>query len=87
MKQRVQRLLLHPKTTLAAMIAGLASLAAGLIATIISLRSIDDLDELQILHPYLIRVDLALGIVAAACLILCAIGRSILVFVDDDVAP
>lgn len=82
----MKRLLLHPRTTLAAMIAGISSLATGFVATIIALRSVDELGVLA-LHPFILRLDFVLGIFASICLVLTAIGRSILVFVDDDGLP
>lgn len=83
----IKSLLLHPRMTLAAMIAGLSSLATGLVSTIIALRPLENFDELVLLRPWIVRLDFALGSMVMLCLILCAIGRSILVFVDDDGKP
>jgi hypothetical protein len=78
------KLLLHPRVTLAALVAGLSSLATGLVTTIIALRPLGDLRELLWMQPWLLHLDAALGVAAALAMVLCAIGRSIVAFVDDD---
>lgn len=76
--------LLHPKTTLTAMVTGLWSLAMSLFGTIIYMRPIESWPELIGIRPVILYIDLGLGLIAVGCVVLCAIGRSILVFVDDD---
>lgn len=83
----LQRLLLHPKTTAAAMVTGLWALGTGAVTTIGALKPLEFFSELVVLRPAIVGVDVVLGVVAMLCLVLCAIGRSILAFVDDDTPP
>lgn len=76
-------LLLKPHTTLAALVAGLGAMAGQAVTTIVSLMPLESMKELVMVRPWILGVDTVLGFVAVACLVLCAIGRSIEPFIDD----
>lgn len=74
--------LLKPKLTMAAMIAGLSSIGGMCIAVITGLYPLESMHGLERLRPWITGIVIGCGIGAAACIILCAIGRSIEPYVD-----
>ncbi len=78
------KLLLRPRWTLATAVTGLAAMAGMALTTIGALAPIETRAELVMLRPWIIAIDTLLGAIAGACIVLAAVGRSILWWVDHE---
>lgn len=81
------RLLLHPKITMAALVAGLASLGALFASVVTALAPLTSIAQLHAVQPRLLALVTTFGTISAVCLALAAVGRSISVFIDNNGKP
>lgn len=79
--------LLKPKFTMAALIAGLSSLATLCLSVVFSLSPLESIHELAAIRPWIVTIVVGCGITTVVCLVLCAVGRSIVAMVDHLSTP
>lgn len=79
--------LLHPHITLAALIAGLASIGGLCTSIAIALSPLETVAGLETLRPHVTQMVVWLGAASAVCLALAAVGRSVSQFIDNNGQP
>lgn len=83
----MNKLLLHPHITLAALITCLASLGAMLGAQAVALAPLTQLPFHGAVKDHLLQIDGVLSMAAAVCVAAAAVGRSISQFIDSNGQP
>lgn len=79
----LKNLLLHPKATLTALVAGLLSLSALLVAVAVAIGPLQSTPGLDAIRPYVGEIVVVCGTASGVCLALAAVGRSIVSFIDN----